>query len=57
MIEDGIGEVIELAADALGELGPSDRDRRGRRRIGCWWQLFLYLAVPLIIWGVLNFAS
>jgi hypothetical protein len=56
MIEDGIGEVIELAADALGELGPSDRDRRGRRRQGCWWLLLIFLVVALIVWGIAAYA-
>lgn len=57
MIDDGIGEVIELAADALGELGSSDSDRRRRRRIGCWWQLLIFLVVALIVWSVAAFAS
>lgn len=57
MIDDGIGEVIELAADALGELGSSDSERRRRRRIGCWWQLLIFLVVALIVWSVAAFAS
>ncbi len=59
MVEE-VGEVIvgavEVVGDVLGDLGSSDSDRRRRRRIGCWWQLLIFLAVALIVWGIAAYA-
>jgi hypothetical protein len=56
MIEDGVGEVIgdvaEVAIEALGDIG-SVADSKRRRRRGCWRLFLIVLVVALIVWGVI----
>ena len=56
MIEDGVGEVIgdvaEVAIEALGDIG-SAADSRRRRRRGCWRLFLIVLVVALLIGTVI----
>lgn len=54
-MEDAIGEVVgdvaEVAIEALGDIG-SLADGRRRRQRGCWRLLLIALVLALIVWAV-----